>query len=74
MVARGEDCLVACDCIQSVSLLQISPGPGSRLDIVARDYEPLWPLAVETCEGKGIIGASVGTLFPGPMPVEDLSF
>ncbi|PBK75055.1 hypothetical protein ARMSODRAFT_929129 [Armillaria solidipes] len=58
VVARGEDCLVACDCIQSVSLLQISPGPGSRLDIIARDYEPLWPLAVETCEGKGIIGAS----------------
>ncbi|KAG7445774.1 uncharacterized protein BT62DRAFT_969553 [Guyanagaster necrorhizus] len=58
VVARGEDCLVACDCIQSVSLLQITPGPRSRLDMIARDYEPLWPLAVETCEGKGIIGAS----------------
>ncbi|KAK0199472.1 hypothetical protein DFS33DRAFT_1388417 [Desarmillaria ectypa] len=58
VVARGEDCLVVCDGIQSVSLLQVTPGPWSRLDMIARDYEPLWPLAVETCEGKGIIGAS----------------
>ncbi|KDQ62210.1 hypothetical protein JAAARDRAFT_121297 [Jaapia argillacea MUCL 33604] len=53
LVSRGES-LIAGDAISSISVLRVSD---SRLQTVARDYTPLWPVAIETLDDSNIIGA-----------------
>ncbi|OBZ68977.1 DNA damage-binding protein 1 [Grifola frondosa] len=55
LVADG-DTLVVGDAISSVSILKVEAGP--RLQAVARDYGPLWPVAVGSLGHGGVIGAN----------------
>lgn len=58
-----NDHLVVGDQISSVSLLQVTSEP--KLVTLAKDYGPLWPVAVEAFDDKNIITANVSAL---PMP------
>lgn len=54
-----HDTIVAGDAISSVTLLKVEE---SELRTHARDYGPLWPVAVELTPKGGIIGADVSSL------------
>ena len=56
VVIDGEHILVG-DAISSVSVLRWNERL-ERLESIARDYGPLWPIAIEGT-GNGIIGANV---------------
>lgn len=51
--------LVVGDCIHSVSLLEV--GPDFVMTTIARDYAPLWPIAVEASNESNIVGANVSS-------------
>ncbi|KAH8104484.1 mono-functional DNA-alkylating methyl methanesulfonate N-term-domain-containing protein [Cristinia sonorae] len=53
LVAR-DNTIIAGDAISSVSMLEVV---NSHLRTVARDFGPLWPVAVELTPGRGVIGA-----------------
>ncbi|TCD64528.1 hypothetical protein EIP91_003995 [Steccherinum ochraceum] len=53
LVARDGH-IVAGDAISSVTVLRIQD---SELKSVARDYSPLWPVAVEMTSKQGVVGA-----------------
>ncbi len=53
----GERLLVG-DAISSVSVIRWNDERG-RLETVARDYGPLWPVSIEATGNGGIIGANV---------------
>ncbi|CAL1713378.1 unnamed protein product [Somion occarium] len=56
-----DDIITIGDAISSVSVLQVS---GKEIKSVARDYGPLWPVAVEALPDKGVIGGNAdGNLF-----------
>lgn len=55
-IASYGNYIVAGDQISSVSLLQVVD---SKLQNVARDYGPLWPVCVEASDEENIIGANV---------------
>ena len=48
--------LIVGDAISSVSILSFQ---GETLTTVARDYGPLWPVAVEAWGEEGVVGANV---------------
>ncbi|KAH9942902.1 CPSF A subunit region-domain-containing protein [Amylocystis lapponica] len=54
LVARGNTVVVG-DAISSVSVLRVV---GTQLQTIARDYGPLWPVAVEMMGDGAIIGAN----------------
>lgn len=56
LVWDGQHLIVG-DAISSVSVLNVTQEP-AKLESVARDYGPLWPVAVEST-GNGVIGANV---------------
>ena len=56
LVFDGTHLLVG-DAISSVSALKWNEDR-EKIETVARDYGPLWPVAIEAT-GKGIIGANV---------------
>lgn len=50
------------DAVNSVAVLRLAE---NRFDVIARDYGPLWPLALEASDDTSIIGANVSDLiFP----------
>lgn len=51
-----ESTLIVGDPISSVSVLR---PVGTVLRTVARDYSPLWPVAIEAIGTSGVIGANV---------------
>lgn len=55
-LASYGDHIVVGDQISSVSLLKVS---NAKIQNVARDYGPLWPICVEASNEKNIIGANV---------------
>ncbi|KAI0647974.1 CPSF A subunit region-domain-containing protein [Trametes meyenii] len=55
LVWDGQYLLVG-DAISSVSMLKVVEG-GQRLESIARDYGPLWPVSIEST-GNGVIGAN----------------
>ena len=55
LVARG-DYLIVGDAINSVALLEIE---GTKLKCTARDYSPLWPVAIDGSAKGDIVGANV---------------
>lgn len=55
-LAVRESTVVVGDAISSVTLLNVQD---SELKTVARDYGPLWPVAVEMTAGRGVVGADV---------------
>ncbi|EKM59045.1 uncharacterized protein PHACADRAFT_181065 [Phanerochaete carnosa HHB-10118-sp] len=66
LVARGGR-LIAGDAISSVSVLEVLRG--SHLRTIARDYGPVWPVAVEATKDGGVIGANTdGNLFTFALP------
>ncbi len=46
--------------MQAVSVLQIQAN--SKLDLMAKDFTPLWPLTVEVFDEDNYIGANVSPL------------
>ncbi|PCH40170.1 hypothetical protein WOLCODRAFT_67201 [Wolfiporia cocos MD-104 SS10] len=54
MVAKGNT-LVIGDAISSVAMLKVV---NTELRCIARDYAPLWPVAVEVIGDEGVIGAN----------------
>lgn len=58
LVAHGNR-LIAGDAISSVSVLEVQ---GNDLKTIARDYGPVWPVAVEGTKDGGVIGANVRLL------------
>jgi DNA damage-binding protein 1 len=62
LVARGERLIIG-DAISSVSVLEVQD---NNLKTIARDYGPVWPVAVEGTLDGGVIGANVGPLFSLP--------
>ena len=61
VVIDGEHILVG-DAISSVSVLRWNERL-ERLESIARDYGPLWPIAIEGT-GNGVIGANVRAFLP----------
>lgn len=55
LAARGDN-LIAGDAISSVSIVKVKE---NNLELVARNYGPLWPIAVEGGRDQGVIGANV---------------
>ncbi|KAI0372253.1 hypothetical protein BV20DRAFT_991870 [Pilatotrama ljubarskyi] len=55
LVWDGQHLLVG-DAISSVSVLKVAED-ATRIDSVARDYGPLWPVSIEST-GNGVIGAN----------------
>lgn len=55
LVARGDN-LITGDAISSVSIVKVK---GNDLETVARNYGPLWPIAVAGGRDQGVIGANV---------------
>lgn len=55
-LAVHSDRLIAGDALSSVSVLKLQ---GKELRTVARDYAPLWPVAVEATRNNGVIGSNV---------------
>jgi DNA damage-binding protein 1 len=45
------------DAVHSLTVLKI--GDGSRLETVARDYGPLWPISLKAVDRNTLIGANV---------------
>ena len=62
----GERILVG-DAISSVSAIRWNE-EGQTVQTVARDYGPLWPVAIEST-GNGIIGANVRRARVAPMGI-----
>ena len=58
-IASYDNHVMAGDQISSVSILQVVD---SKLQIVARDYGPLWPVSVEASDQGSLVGANVGSL------------
>jgi len=58
-IASYDNHVMAGDQISSVSILQVVD---SKLQNVARDYGPLWPVCVEASDQGSLIGANVGSL------------
>ena len=58
LVAKGNRLIVG-DAISSVSVLEVQE---NNLKTVARDYGPVWPIAVEGTKYGGVIGANVGVI------------
>ncbi|KZT11975.1 uncharacterized protein LAESUDRAFT_746751 [Laetiporus sulphureus 93-53] len=54
LAAKGNKLIVG-DAISSVSVLTVID---SQINTVARDYAPLWPVAVEAMGDNGVIGAN----------------
>ena len=63
LVARGSRLFVG-DAICSVSIIDLVEADGGdmRLESVAKDFRPLWPVAVESLDKDTIIGANVSWL------------
>lgn len=55
LVAHGHIVTIG-DAISSVSVLEVI---GKKIKSIARDYGPLWPVAVEALPGNGVIGGNV---------------
>lgn len=55
-LVSGGNTLMVGDAISSVSLLKLADG---RLETVARDYGPLWPVCLEALDDKSFIGLNV---------------
>lgn len=55
-LAARDDKIIAGDAISSVSIVRIK---GNDLETIARNYGPLWPVAVEAGRNKSVIGANV---------------
>ena len=53
---RRQDSIAVGDAISSVSMLHID---GDKLKTIARDYEPLGPIALEMTTQRDIVGATV---------------
>jgi DNA damage-binding protein 1 len=66
LVARGSRLFVG-DAICSVSIIDIVEAEGGavRLESVAKDFSPLWPVTVESLDTDTIIGANVSHSFIG---------
>ncbi|GJE83978.1 DNA damage-binding protein 1 [Phanerochaete sordida] len=65
LVAKG-DRLICGDAISSVSVLEVL---NNNLKTVARDYGPVWPVALEATKDGGVIGANTdGNLFTFALP------
>lgn len=60
LVSRN-DTLMLGDAISSITFLKLS---GTRLEVVARDYGPLWPVCIEALSVKSVIGANVSQNAP----------
>lgn len=58
LVSIGDHLFVG-DNISSVSVLKVVD---SKLQTVARDYGPLWPIAIEALNENTVIGATVSDL------------
>jgi len=56
------------DAICSVSIIDVVEAEGGevRLESVAKDFSPLWPVTVESLDQDTIIGANVSYFFFGP--------
>ncbi|KAF7790799.1 hypothetical protein EIP86_001756 [Pleurotus ostreatoroseus] len=54
-LAARDDKIIAGDAISSVSIVRIK---GNDLETIARNYGPLWPVAVEAGRNKSVIGAN----------------
>lgn len=52
----NKDRIIIGDAVSSVSVLKVE---GQELKTVARDYAPLWPLAIEATRDEGVIGSNV---------------
>jgi DNA damage-binding protein 1 len=63
LVARGSRLFVG-DAICSVSIIDLIQAEGGefRLESVAKDFSPLWPVTVESLDRDTIIGANVSHL------------
>ncbi|KAF9053599.1 hypothetical protein BDZ89DRAFT_1056185 [Hymenopellis radicata] len=55
LASIGQRVIVG-DCMQAVSVLQIQGN--SKLDLMAKDFSPLWPLTVEVFDEDNYIGAN----------------
>jgi DNA damage-binding protein 1 len=64
LVARGSRLFVG-DAICSVSVIDLveTEEGDVRLESVAKDFGPLWPVTIESLDGDTVIGANV-SLFP----------
>ena len=62
-LAVWDDVLITGDAINSVAVIQYVP---PILRTQARDYSPLWPLCIETSDGRAIIGANVSVFLINP--------
>ena len=58
LAVKGNTIAVG-DAISSVSILEVVQG---SLRTVARDYGPVWPMAIETTRDGGVIVGNVRTL------------
>ncbi|KAG0700426.1 CPSF A subunit region-domain-containing protein [Suillus ampliporus] len=54
LASRGDRILLG-DAISSISMLRLE---GNRLQLIARDYGPLWPTCVELMSNSTLIGAN----------------
>lgn len=65
LVARGSR-LFAGDAICSVSVIDLVEAEEDemRLESVARDFSPLWPVTIESLDRDTIIGANVSCFVP----------
>ena len=57
-ITSSGDRLMVADALQSLSILQL--GRNSGLDILAKDYSPLWPVSIDACGENDIVGVNVG--------------
>lgn len=57
IVTRGDRIYIG-DAISSLSVIQWDPS-GQTLRNVARDYAPLWPVAIQTFDMDNIVGCNV---------------
>lgn len=61
MVSRGNRIYIG-DAISSLSIIQWEDTQ-ERLENVARDYAPLWPVSVQTLDKDNVVGCNVYQLF-----------
>ncbi len=63
--ARGSRLFVG-DAICSVSVIDLIETEGGevRLESIAKDFSPLWPVSIESLDRDTIIGANVSLSFP----------
>lgn len=57
LVTRGDRIYIG-DAICSLSVIQWNPS-SQTLQNIARDYAPLWPVAIQTLDRDNIIGCNV---------------